>query len=79
MRAVLRRASVFARLSLGLMLLAAGAANASAQAPYPSRPITLIVGFPAGGQLDLIMRALAEAAGKHLGQPVIVDNRTGAS
>lgn len=62
-----------------LLLLASCLGQAQAQAPYPSRPITLIVGFPAGGQLDLIMRALAEDAGKHLGQPVIVDNRIGAS
>ena len=52
--------------------------NALAQA-YPSRPITLIVAFPAGGAGDQVMRAMAEVAGKRLGQPIVVDNKVGAS
>jgi tripartite-type tricarboxylate transporter receptor subunit TctC len=48
-------------------------------ASYPSRPITLIVPWPAGGQTDITMRILADAAGRHLGQAVIVDNRPGAA
>jgi tripartite-type tricarboxylate transporter receptor subunit TctC len=39
---------------------------------YPTRPITLIVPYPAGGATDLVIRPLAEAAKKHLGQPVVV-------
>jgi tripartite-type tricarboxylate transporter receptor subunit TctC len=46
---------------------------------YPVRPITLIVPFPAGGPTDLAMRALGEAAAKHLGQPVIVENKAGGA
>lgn len=47
-------------------------------AHYPSRPITLIVPWPAGGQTDISMRVLAEGASKHLGQPIVVENRPGA-
>lgn len=63
-------------------LLALGAAlplarPALAQA-YPARPLRLIVGFGAGGISDLVARMVAEAAGQALGQPVVVENRTGA-
>lgn len=46
---------------------------------YPSRPITLIVPFPAGGPTDLALRALAESASKHLGQPIVVENKGGGA
>jgi tripartite-type tricarboxylate transporter receptor subunit TctC len=46
---------------------------------YPTRPITLIVPFPAGGPTDLALRALGEAAAKHLGQPVVVENKSGGA
>ncbi len=46
---------------------------------YPVKPITLIVPFPAGGPTDLALRALGEAAAKHLGQPIIVENKSGGA
>ncbi|MBA4392526.1 MAG: hypothetical protein C0407_03135 [Desulfobacca sp.] len=46
-------------------------------ANFPTKPITLIVPYPAGGATDVVIRPLAEAAKKYLGQPVIVDNRGG--
>jgi tripartite-type tricarboxylate transporter receptor subunit TctC len=49
----------------------------SAQAAYPSRPVTLIVPWPAGGSTDRHLRALAELASKHLGQNIIVQNQPG--
>lgn len=52
---------------------------ATAQTTFPTKPITLIMPWPAGSGIDLWHRALADAAGKLLGQPVIVDNRAGAS
>jgi tripartite-type tricarboxylate transporter receptor subunit TctC len=66
-----------------LALLAAAAAGApslaSAQAAaFPTRPITLIVPWPAGGSTDRHLRTLAELAGKHLGQTIIVENKPGA-
>jgi tripartite-type tricarboxylate transporter receptor subunit TctC len=64
---------------LALALLGAtGVASALAQS-FPAKPVTLIVPWPAGGSSDLAMRAFAEAAQKHLGQPIVVENKAGAS
>lgn len=50
-----------------------------AQPAYPTRPIKLIVGYPAGGFTDIVMRATAVEAEKKLGQTVIIENRPGGS
>lgn len=55
------------------------AVMARADAPYPSRPITLVVPFPAGGASDLFSRLVAEKLRADFGQPVIVENKTGAA
>jgi tripartite-type tricarboxylate transporter receptor subunit TctC len=54
------------------------ACEALAQA-WPTRPITFIVPFPAGGNADVLARALAPELSEKLGQQIIIDNRTGAS
>ena len=54
-------------------------AAASAQAAYPSKPITIIVSVSAGGSIDTIARTIAEELAKSLGEPVIVENRPGAN
>ena len=46
---------------------------------YPSKPVTMVVPWPAGGSTDIVMRAISEAASKHLGQPIVIDNKPGAS
>lgn len=46
---------------------------------YPSRPIRLIVPYPAGGSTDIMARALQEPMAKILGQPIVIDNRGGAA
>jgi tripartite-type tricarboxylate transporter receptor subunit TctC len=51
---------------------------AQAQGAYPSRPIKLVIAFPAGGPTDITMRSLADNAAKVLGQPVVVENKPGA-
>src|SRR5262252_6946576 len=56
----------------------APAAGQGAQ-DFPSKPITLIVPFQAGVSADLLFRGIADSASKHLGQPVIVDNKPGGS
>lgn len=62
-----------------LAALAAGAALPGfAQGSFPSKPLKIIVGFPAGGPLDAHARLLADKLSQNLGQPVIVDYKAGA-
>lgn len=61
------------------LLTALGAGAASAQEPYPSRPITIVAAFPPGGLADLTARPLAAALERLLRQPVVVSNKPGAA
>jgi tripartite-type tricarboxylate transporter receptor subunit TctC len=58
------------------MLSASGIA--SAQAPYPSRPVHIFVPYPAGGAVDILARTLGDAVSKQWGQGVVIENRPGA-
>src|SRR6185295_10644878 len=58
-------------------VLAAPAAGAAAD--YPSRPIRVVVPYPAGGGLDLVLRAMTPGLTERLGQQLVVDNRGGAT
>jgi tripartite-type tricarboxylate transporter receptor subunit TctC len=60
------------------ILLLAGTTTLAAQGAFPSRPITMVVAFSAGGSTDLIARALAQRMGAILGQTVIIENKGGA-
>jgi tripartite-type tricarboxylate transporter receptor subunit TctC len=62
----------------GLLLLAA-AASVQAQPAYPARPIRFIVPYTPGGLGDSFARAVGEELAKRMGQPVVIDNRPGAS
>ena len=64
--------------NLACALVAACSAGALAQAPWPARPITYVVPFPAGGTTDVLARLIAQKLGPALGTSVIVDNRAGA-
>src|SRR5476649_1866742 len=60
------------------MILLAGTSSLAAQTPYPSRPVTMVVAFAAGGSTDLIARVLGQRMGAILGQTVIIENKGGA-
>jgi tripartite-type tricarboxylate transporter receptor subunit TctC len=65
--------------ALALVLLAAlMPLAAKPQSDYPTRPVTMIVPFPPGGVADITARPLAEAMGRMLSQPMIVENKAGA-
>ncbi len=61
-----------------LLILTMAPSYASAQ-DYPTKPIEVIVGYPPGGGTDMIARAVADAAPKYVGQPLVVINRAGAT
>jgi tripartite-type tricarboxylate transporter receptor subunit TctC len=72
--------STFSRCALAALLIALAALPAAAQAQsWPSRPITLIVPFGAGGSADIPARRLAADLTARLGQQVVVENRSGAN
>lgn len=66
------------RTSTSAAAVAALPGAAAAQERYPSRPVTITVGFTAGGNGDVVTRFIANAAREKLGVPVIVENRPGA-
>ena len=69
----------FAAASLGIGGAAAFAGRAPAQGDYPSRPVTLVVPWAAGGSTDAVARILAARLSSDVGRPFVVDNRTGAN
>ena len=70
----------FLRRTFVLSVLASAALSASAQTSgYPTRPVKMIVAFAAGGPIDLAARVMAEHLAQRLGQPFVVENRTGAN
>lgn len=70
--------TLFWHLTFALGALAVGSAQAQTQ-PYPSRPIKMVVPYPAGGNADITGRVIAKKMGALLNVPVIVENRSGAN
>ena len=70
------------RVAAGICLMIASAcacAQTTSNATYPVKPVRVIVPYPAGGGTDLAMRAIQPALAESLGQPIVIDNRPGAT
>src|ERR1700760_371621 len=70
---MLRRRTILASMAASV------AGPALAQSSYPSKPITIVVPFAAGGPTDLMARIVGERMAKELGQQFVIDNTTGAA
>jgi len=64
--------------AIAATLLSAAFAGAAGAEDFPTKPITIVIGFGAGGGTDAVVRAVAEPVSKSLGQPILVINKPGA-
>src|SRR4249920_522253 len=64
--------------ALPLSLVALLFCAAAGAQPFPNRPVRVVVPYAAGGAVDIVARTVSQELSKRLGQPVIVENRTGA-
>ncbi|MDI3306606.1 MAG: tripartite tricarboxylate transporter substrate-binding protein [Acetobacteraceae bacterium] len=78
---MIRRRTILGATMLGAPLagLPGRAAHAQTAEAFPTRPITVLSGYPPGGVTDITTRAVSEALARDLGQPVVVENRAGAA
>jgi tripartite-type tricarboxylate transporter receptor subunit TctC len=66
-------------IAFGIACASLASSGVAAAQSFPSRPVTLVVPWPAGGTTDIVMRALAAATEKHLGQSITIENKPGAA
>src|SRR5665213_2643407 len=66
------------RFCLAALLSLAGGVTASSAADYPNRPVRWVIGFSAGGPVDIVARIMAQALSEHFGQQFVVENRAGS-
>jgi tripartite-type tricarboxylate transporter receptor subunit TctC len=66
------------RMSIAAAAMFAVGGLASAQSPFPSRPVHIFVPYPAGGGVDILARTLGDVVSRQWGQSVVVENRPGA-
>lgn len=71
--------SIAVRVAIAVATFAAIAGPASAATAWPDKPVRIVVPFPAGGASDATARVIGQALAKRLGQPVLIENRPGAS
>ena len=76
--ALRRTVLVLALAAASTAVLAQKTTSTKPNAPWPTKPVRILVGFPGGSTPDLVARTIAEPLSKALGQPVIVENRVGA-
>ena len=74
----MNRRSTLLALAAVMLVPLAGPAFAQSPAPWPTRPIRVLVPFPAGGQLDVVVRLVAEKIAPALGQAIVVEQKLGA-
>jgi len=65
-------------MTMRFLLLVLALLAGTAEAQYPSKPVRVVIHFPAGGSTDLVARVLSQALTESMGQPFVVENRTGA-
>src|SRR5688572_1108858 len=64
---------------LSTVAIGVSSAGAHAQAPYPAKPIRLVVPLAPGGNVDIVARALGQQMSESMGQQIVIENRPGAS
>ena len=74
-----RRLRLVVLLLLPAIFAVASAARADDSENFPSRPITILVPFAAGGSSDVVMRIVAKKASEGLGQPIVIENKPGGA
>lgn len=72
------RRTALAAIAAALLTLGGWSSHAAVADTFPSRPIRVVTGVPAGSSIDFLLRAMQEALAADLGQPIVIDNRPGA-